>query len=639
MGLIYVNEQECVGCNRCILHCPVKEANISYLDEEGNNKVVVDESKCISCGCCIRMCNHGARGYKDDTESFFMDLNKGVSISILVAPAIRANFDEYKKVLGYLKSKGVKLIYDVSFGADITSYVHLKYYDKEKVNSLISQPCPVIVNYMQKYKHNLLDKLSPVHSPLLCTAIYLKKYMRNTDNLAFIGPCIAKKDEINQTGIIKYNITFKSLKEYIENENISLEGVKEADFNSIPASLGMLYSRPGGLRENIESEIPNAWVKQVEGVESSYEYIEKYEENIKAGKPVPMLVDVLNCELGCNFGTGTDNKKTEDDVDFIFNKLKVNGKKAISKKKGFKSLLRGQRYNNSIYNFLDKKINYKDFLREYKKEKVDKFKRPNKEELNEIYVKMHKNDSKSREINCFACGYGSCEKMAYAIHNEINHYDNCIYYNKQETYLENEKLTMKNEEVNKMMEEMKVMTEKFNEEKAEFLNIKVSSILESVNQVARDNNETSIELERITKDIEIVNESTSNLKDNMANMKGRVDNFIEATENIVNIANQTNLLSLNARIEASKAGEAGRSFSVVANEVKNLAQNSKEIAIATETDGKVVEEIINVVSEISNELQNQMTKVNESLNLISKTIENNTKRSKQVAEDAKELIK
>ena len=108
----------------------------------------------------------------DDTERFFADLSQGKKISVILAPAFLANYPkEYQKVLEYLKKKGVNHICSVSFGADITTWGYLKYITE------------------------LIPRLIPVHSPMMCTAIYMKKYMQVSDSIAFISSCIAKKVE------------------------------------------------------------------------------------------------------------------------------------------------------------------------------------------------------------------------------------------------------------------------------------------------------------------------------------------------------------------------------------------------------------------------------------------------------------
>jgi formate hydrogenlyase subunit 6/NADH:ubiquinone oxidoreductase subunit I len=69
-GKITVDDQKCVGCNKCIRNCIVFDANVARM-VEGENKVAVDSDKCVLCGKCIEVCDHEARGFTDDTEAFF----------------------------------------------------------------------------------------------------------------------------------------------------------------------------------------------------------------------------------------------------------------------------------------------------------------------------------------------------------------------------------------------------------------------------------------------------------------------------------------------------------------------------------------------------------------------------------------
>ena len=222
MGLVFTNDL-CVGCNKCIRACSCMGA-CKTVEEEGNPRIEVDPLRCIACGACIDDCEHHAREFSDDTERFFEDLKKGVKISLLLAPAFKANYmSEYESVLGGLKKLGVNRIISVSFGADITTWGYLNYVQKNNFKGGISQPCPAVVGYIERGAPELLPKLFPVQSPMMCAAIYAKKEMGVSDKLAFISPCIAKKAEIddpNNHGVVSYNVTFDHLMKYVRDHNV-----------------------------------------------------------------------------------------------------------------------------------------------------------------------------------------------------------------------------------------------------------------------------------------------------------------------------------------------------------------------------------------------------------------------------------
>ncbi len=624
-SLVFTNEQ-CIGCNKCISACSCMGACISH-EIDGKNRIDVDGERCIGCGACFDVCEHKAREFCDDTEAFFEALGRGERISLLVAPAFKANYPkEYETVLGGLKKAGVNRIISVSFGADITTWGYLNYINENQFLGGISQPCPAVVGYIERYAPELIPKLFPVQSPMMCAAIYARREMGIKDTLAFISPCIAKKLEMEEPqnrGMIQYNVTFEHLMQYVRKHHIS--GPFCSD--EIEYGLGSIYPTPGGLKENVYWFLgESVFIRQVEGEKHLYEYLEKNKEQIAKGKTPYLFIDALNCADGCLCGTATDpDLASGDQALYQLLQIREQSKKSGRLSAWSKHISPKQRLRRLNRQF--SRLNLKDYLRTYTDLSATcSYKVPTEPQLKEIYRSMDKNTWEEQHINCACCGYNSCADMAVAIHNGFNKKENCIYYTKHQVEIEREQQVALAEEIRaekdetKQREEMIIKT--VNEINQEFVDL-----YEAVDNMAGGNAGNAQESSGISNDMHQVSEFCNVLSNAMGEINALLAELGQNNEEVVSIASQTNLLALNASIEAARAGEAGRGFAVVAGEINHLATNSRDTATkSNQSQDKIQESIGNIL----NDTRQLMTTVSE----INGRIENLAAATEEIAASA-----
>ncbi|MEG2759655.1 MAG: [Fe-Fe] hydrogenase large subunit C-terminal domain-containing protein, partial [Rikenellaceae bacterium] len=207
----------CRDCYKCLRECPVKAIGMT------EHQATIIAERCILCGRCTKVCPQNAKiVHSKKTEVLELLANNDMVIAS-VAPSFISSFSlsDFSKMRTALKEIGFAFCEETAVGANAVVKEYAKLMKRDKYDNFITSACPAVCRLIQLYYPNALKYLAPVDSPMIAHAKMLKKRYPNC-KIVFLGPCIAKKREAADSGLIDGVLTFEELHDLFEERGIDL---------------------------------------------------------------------------------------------------------------------------------------------------------------------------------------------------------------------------------------------------------------------------------------------------------------------------------------------------------------------------------------------------------------------------------
>lgn len=260
----FIDYDKCKECGACANACPFnaivvtqrpckKSCPVDAISYDENDLAKIDENKCINCGACQAKCPFGAIEDMSWMVPVIEEIKQKTPMYAIFAPAIQGQFEEatLPQIKQCIRELGFEEAYEAAIGADAVAW-----YEKEDAKKHVGEGvkittscCPAFVNMAKLHFPTVYEKnVSKMVSPMVAVGRYLKHHHPN-HKLVFIGPCVAKKQEV-QESCIDYCLTFEEFAAMLVSRNIAPEAVvaKEGD---IASAYGRNFAIGGGVSKAV----------------------------------------------------------------------------------------------------------------------------------------------------------------------------------------------------------------------------------------------------------------------------------------------------------------------------------------------------------------------------------------------------
>lgn len=313
-GKAEIDPDKCVNCGICKELCPYHSivympipceevCPVNAIHKDKNGIEHIDQEKCILCGKCINACPFGSINETTQLFKVMDEIKQGQKFTAIVAPSISGQFASSDAlVFGAIKALGFDQVVNVALGADFTTVSEGEELQERMLNGdpfMTSSCCPSWILATEKAIPEIKPFVSHTPSPMELTAQWAKKNDPQ-NKIVFIGPCVAKRKEGQDSEFIDFVITFEELVCWMDGWGISIGDTDEYISETSNNQLSHGYAKVGGVCEAIKAIDPSAETQFVDGLDKkSIRLLKSYA--ISEKKPTG-FVEVMACKGGCLSG-------------------------------------------------------------------------------------------------------------------------------------------------------------------------------------------------------------------------------------------------------------------------------------------------------------------------------------------------